>query len=746
MLMANNKVDYEIYRLLKLHFEARNVTGEVDTRLGMEINILDINDNVPMLDRNYNIRVEESTRQGEDVVTVRGDDLDNAKTGNGTFDLKIVSVTPQDDDIDFVLEQQHQAGKITFRGCLNYDKFQKYTVLVEAKDRGDKVQLSSTGTVIINVMDNNNHPPVFTGLTGSGKVKEGESGVTVLRLQVSDKDTQGTPAWRVRYTLHGDPRGHFNITTDPVTNEGVLTVVKPLNYEDSGKYKNLTVTVQNEEPYFTCKVKGRSPTGLWNVEWVGGDGTAPSLISQPISITIEDVNDPPIFFPKVKDIRIMENSPAGTFLETFAAIDKDKTHANSFDFQVGKDPADWVVVNSTTGKVSTKHILDRESKHVNNSIYTVLIWAVDHGKPPMTGTGTLHIFLVDQNDNVPVLDVSDLAMCLSDKPTSTNISAHDLDLPPYSDPFHFELLGDVEGKWKVDPTYGTTVNLVKDKAVYAGHHKLTLRISDSQGQHSLQNISITVCDCTESPSCLKQKMSSSLAASGIGIIFLALLLLLALFLLACLLSCKREKIFIAADDGPEWHLLHSNIEKPGTDCKIPLSGGEQMITKVDTVDQKSTNPVIVKGTGVTSSSQPGNGAFFGSGKWTATQNVESSQFEKEAFFDSRRWVSSTSQAGKSTWKFRNGEGSMMSRNSLFLRQEDLSNQLIKRLGMLESFQEELGHYDPHEYAEEGEPASDPQLDAISVPGQDFDMDLLRDLDPKFKTLASVCRPDLVELS
>lgn len=93
----------------------------------------------------------------------------------------------------------------------------------------------------------------------------------------------------------------------------------------------MNVTVENEEPYFTCKVRGRSPTGLWDVEWVGGDtGTPPPIIAYPVNIAVEDVNDPPIFFPKVKNIRIMENSPVGTYLETFAAVDDDKIHANSF--------------------------------------------------------------------------------------------------------------------------------------------------------------------------------------------------------------------------------------------------------------------------------------------------------------------------------------------------------------------------------------------------------------------------------
>lgn len=50
-------------------------------------------------------------------------------------------------------------------------------------------------------------------------------------------------------------------------------------------------------------------------------------------------------------------------------------------------------------------------------------------------------------------------VCSSDKETTTNITALDLDLPPYSAPFHYELLGDVKGKWRIEPNHGTPYNL-----------------------------------------------------------------------------------------------------------------------------------------------------------------------------------------------------------------------------------------------------------------------------------------------
>lgn len=76
------------------------------------------------------------------------------------------------------------------------------------------------------------------------------------------------------------------------------------------------------------------------------------------------------------------------------------------------------------------------------------------GNPPMTGTATLNIHVTDQNDNVPQLTVDILEFCISDTPTTKNITATDLDGSPFGPPFSFELIGDYEGKWTLNPSYG----------------------------------------------------------------------------------------------------------------------------------------------------------------------------------------------------------------------------------------------------------------------------------------------------
>lgn len=68
--------------------------------------------------------------------------------------------------------------------------------------------------------------PVFY-LQYSGEVPENRVEVVVANLTVMDRDQPHSPNWNAIYRIiSGDPSGHFTIRTDPVTNEGMVTVVK----------------------------------------------------------------------------------------------------------------------------------------------------------------------------------------------------------------------------------------------------------------------------------------------------------------------------------------------------------------------------------------------------------------------------------------------------------------------------------------------------------------------------------------
>ncbi|KAI1892809.1 hypothetical protein AGOR_G00137340 [Albula goreensis] len=745
VISVHGKVDYEMHKVLKLVFEAKNMSNlMLDTKLGVEISITDVNDQVPEFQRKvYETSLDESAEQGTNVLLVLATDADQKNTVNSTFDYRIVSVTPTTPDVEFYILQ---SGQISFKGCLDYEKANKYAILVEAKDRGDVVQLSSTCTVIINIIDKNNHLPTFIGHTGHGNVKERETGKEIYRIHVDDRDKENTPAWRAKYTIHGDKDKHFKVVTDPETNDGIITVEKPLDFEE-GVERNLSISLENEELYFSCKVKRKTKTGSWEVDRIEGKGGAdvPPYLTRIFSIVVEDINDPPSFKHAIKDAMVMEDVPVGHSLEQFTAVDLDIHHANIFQYVKGNDPAGWLTVDSKTGWIKTAKLMDRESPYVVNNTYTITLFAVDNGEPPMTATATLNIYLKDVNDNKPQVDIQTLGMCQADGDTLASITASDLDEEPYSGPFRFELVGNHKGRWHLDPTYGTTVNLVKSNKVYSGEHVLTLKVYDTQEVSAEYNLTVTVCDCSVKDNCQSRSTTSTqLDVSAVWILIASLLFLLGILLLASVASCKKEKYVYQIENDSEVYLIKSNIERPGSDCKVPspiqpvdvttshvTSAKNEVQEQVQLVQQDTLHSSLER----SSSLRPIHQLSHANSTYRGTQ-YSSLQFSS-SFKPAYELCRSGSMYRGSTV---NRTFSTSRSDAFRVRNEGLNSLLGQRLYSIQDPSVELYDYQPHVYAYEEDFIKNPCLDAISIPESNFSPELLLDLGPRFIELANMCKP------
>ncbi|XP_030230636.1 cadherin-like protein 26 isoform X2 [Gadus morhua] len=706
ILSAHKSVDYEELKTLKLKLLASKDDKTLDTKLGIEISILDINDNPPRFPNDlYEVTVEEAVAQGTNLLSVLAYDRDRPETPNSTFHYEIGTVSPKPPNAEFVMGL---SGQLSFRGCLDYEVGDVYKVLLVAKDHGEVVSLSSTTTALIHIQDGNNHLPVITGKTGTMTVKEGETGVVPLRLHVADRDLEHTPAWNAKYTIEGDTGGNFKVETDPITNDGILTVLKPLDFEEVTE-RELLFSVENEMPYYSCKVKARPTSGLWEVDTSGGPagpvGAGPKPDSLRVTIQVEDINDPPMFTVLVHEAGLVENVAIGTYVQTVTAVDPDSSHARDFVYKIGKDPGDWLNVDPHTGVITTAKRPDRESPHVVDNIYTAILHAVDSGEPPMTGTATLLLHVFDQNDNAPTLSVNNVVVCIGDVPTSTNLTALDPDDVPFGGPFTFELLGEVEGKWSVDPLHGYKVNLVKETIVHSGIHMVELKISDLQGAFAVNNLSVTVCDCTATPSCRERRASSSTVGFGAtGILFFALLVLMITLMLSFLMTCKKDFTFLKTDLPNGESLLSSNVEIPGTDCKIPTKPPTKFYLPVhDFVE--------------------------------IMQRTSSFKAVQESFHQQDYWEYNQR---RSTHMYQYQEGSA---KSGFLSDGGLLELLQQRMQRVQATEDDLHDYYPHLYADEGDDA-DPHNDQekIDILEAVFDHRQLDDLGPRFKGLASVCTP------
>lgn len=108
--------------------------------------------------------------------------------------------------------------------------------------------------------------------------------------------------------------------------------IQPMDYEEQ-THQNISISVQNEVPYFSCKVKKQVPNAMWELDKIPqnpGASVANLYKTMSATIHVEDVNDPPVFIPPVKYVPVMENIAIGTSLTTFIVKDMDGSHANTF--------------------------------------------------------------------------------------------------------------------------------------------------------------------------------------------------------------------------------------------------------------------------------------------------------------------------------------------------------------------------------------------------------------------------------
>uniref|UniRef100_A0A8C3RLF1 Cadherin-like protein 26 n=1 Tax=Chelydra serpentina TaxID=8475 RepID=A0A8C3RLF1_CHESE len=508
---VHRTIDRENTSSFKIRFDVANrVTGEiVDRSLFFNIKIKDINDNAPKFPKEeFNITIKENHDTDEPVFRVTALDKDEEDTANSRVTYSLTTQTPNLKEPRFNIDPT--SGLIVISGCLDHQTASSFKLLIKARDHGTP-QMSSTATVNIAIEDTNNHLPVFTKENYQLQIAEGKVGPGVLRLQVKDQDSPNTPAWRAKYKIvKGNEKEQFIIETDPETNEGILSVVKPLDYEGDSE-KRLVISVENEEPLSSChKGKLRSPP------------VAP--ISASVAVKVLDTNDAPEFHPPILVFQKEEGVKPGTRLGKYSAVDPDVV------YKLVHDPAEWVTVDENSAVVTAMKELDRESPYVNNSVYSIIVHAIDDGIPPQTGTGTILLVLSDINDHMPTLVKHSLDVCDKTGLTPLIIKAEDNDSHPYASPFTFKLADDsksIKQNWRLGKSFGDSVELFMLRNLPRGKYLVPFLILDRQGFFTKQDLLVRLCHCPDGRVCEElNSMSLSLGGGAIGVILAALLLFL----------------------------------------------------------------------------------------------------------------------------------------------------------------------------------------------------------------------------
>ncbi|XP_023807886.1 cadherin EGF LAG seven-pass G-type receptor 1 isoform X2 [Oryzias latipes] len=324
------------------------------------INVTDANTHRPVFQSsNYQVLVSEEKPVGSTVAMISATDEDTGENARITYIM-------EDNIPQFKIDPD--TGAITTQMEIDYEDHASYTIAIIAKDNGIP-QKSDTTYVEIIIEDANDNAPQFLRDRYQGSVFE-DAQVRTSVLQISASDRDSGPNGRVSYTFQGGDDGEGDFFIEPYS--GIIRTARKLDRENVPVYNLKAFAVDG--------------------------GTRPLKAAVSIHVVVQDINDnAPVFEKDELFIDVEENSPVGSIVAQITATDPDEGTNAQIMYQIveGNFP-EVFQLDIFTGELTALFDLDYEEK----TEYVVVVQATS---PPLVSRATVHIRVVDMNDNQPVL-------------------------------------------------------------------------------------------------------------------------------------------------------------------------------------------------------------------------------------------------------------------------------------------------------------------------------------------------------
>ncbi|XP_061111721.1 desmoglein-2-like protein [Conger conger] len=745
-------LDREKTAVYKLQGMAKFANGsQAERNVDLRIVVEDQNDNDPVFSIIEAGAVSELSQTGTFVMRITATDADDPQTANGQVTYSILEQIPGDRSMFYLIKE---TGEIYVQqSTLDREMHTSYTLKVIGTDmKGEKGGRMSTATVSINILDVNDNVPTLEKSHYEGSVEENTVNVEVMRIKAEDLDLINTDSWRTVFSIvSGNEAGYFAITTDEKTNEGVVTLIKSLDYEQL-KEVNLRVAMCNKAAYHSSVVLAQ-----------GGS-------SYPIKIKVKNQPEGPRFSPVTKAVSISENSKVvytHTVIATYAAIDGDTlVAAENVRYAKLRDPANWLIIDEKTAEIKLNQVPDRESKYLINGTYIAEIICITNDIPAKTATGTIFLEVEDFNDHCPTLTSPTQTLCSYD--AALLVSAEDGDADPNGPPFRFRVVPEgTKQEWTVEPANdNTSVILRANEKLWPGWYQVQLDVRDQQGQacDEPQVLEVMVCTCEDEgvKACKERSVpSATFGAPGLGFLLLALLLLLLVPLLLLFCTCGGKEFMMIPFDTKQ-HLIEYHSERPGEDKEVPLL---KVPTEVDSPIQMQHAENIgagqtmggAEGVGLAGAAGAGFEEAMGAG-FGGSMGAGFGGSMGAGFGGSFGAGFGGADAGYMSWGYSEGmQGS--GTKGRYSRYDDFSRGAWDGIALTEDYLED--YYTQKAncaegltgqlqdgmriYEYEGQESPVGSVGCCSFIDADNNLDFLNDLGPKFKTLAEICRGSAIEI-
>nr|XP_046180969.1 protocadherin alpha-3-like [Oncorhynchus gorbuscha] len=374
ILILQKQLDRESAKNHRLLLTA--IDGGKPARSGtieITVEVLDVNDNSPVFTKDvYSVMLGENSPVGATVIQVKATDLDEDENGEIIYSFG----NGVDDKLLRLFGLDPNTGELTVKGLIDYEVNNIYDIDIQASDKGP-VPLTTDKSVIVKIIDVNDNAPEIEVTSFSKAIPEdSRPGTTVALISVNDLDSG----------LNG---------------KVLCSVMEDLPFKLMSSLQDNMYSVVTRSPL------DREKVSQYDLTIVATDQGHPLLSSvKTISVVVSDVNDnSPEFSLSPYTFYVTENNEPGASVFSVSASDRDIDENAFISYHILRDSgeenklASFLNLNSENGNIVALKSFDFETLKT----FKFQVVATDSGTPSLSSNVTVNVFILDQNDNAPVI-------------------------------------------------------------------------------------------------------------------------------------------------------------------------------------------------------------------------------------------------------------------------------------------------------------------------------------------------------
>nr|XP_033790107.1 cadherin-19-like isoform X2 [Geotrypetes seraphini] len=408
----------------------------------------------------------------------------------------------------------------------------QHLVVVQARDMvGPTGEFSTTTTVTIHLLDVNDNVPKFPLKLYHLSFWENTPVGAIIGTIMADDNDKGENA-EIDYIIEGNS-STFDIITNNLTQEGLIILKQSVDYETKNMY---SIRAKAINKHIDERFLDLGPFE---------DNTI-------VKISVEDVNEPPVFLLPEYRMEILEGATGGSYIGAVSARDPDKENISvRYSLIHSKHLNRLFHIDAHNGTITVTKPLDREV----TPWYNLTVKATEAKDSKQVSKVPVHIRVLDINDNAPEFPQNyKTYVCETAKAGQLiqTISAVDKDNPVEGHHFYFSLAPEDinNSNFTIRDYKDNTAAILTRRNGFSQEEQpafyLQILIADngSPSLSSTNTLTIAVCNCDEDGNaqyCKHGAFGFFLGLSTAALIAVLSCFLILLVLVLLILAIRKRK-------------------------------------------------------------------------------------------------------------------------------------------------------------------------------------------------------------